>query len=83
MSALAPVMQLHDAYPIHSSVGGKLAGFATSGEARRCSSSALVYRCAIPSLGAGETVRQEAEDQVGLEVVWFVRRVRPSGKWCA
>lgn len=40
-------------YPIHSSTGGRLVGFATNGDARKCSSSARVYRFAMVSVCRG------------------------------
>lgn len=38
---------IQNSYPIHSSRGGKLVGFATKGEARRRNSTSRSYRCAI------------------------------------
>ena len=37
----------HRAYPIHCSAGGKLGGFTTKGDSRRCINSSGVYRVAM------------------------------------
>lgn len=48
-------------YPIHCSTGGRLGGFTTKGESRRCFSSSGVYLIAMLA-GTKESALRDAED---------------------